>query len=595
MRKILYIFCTVALLASCGTIGRHAGRKNQLQTEEKDPLTYEQRRKYDLFFLEAVRMKEKGDYDAAFELYQHCLDIYPTSAVTLYEISRFYMALGQETKGVEALAKAVELDQDNFWYKEQLANYYQNKHEWLKAISVYESMSKQFPSRLEPLISLVELYEQNKDYQQVVNVLDRLEELDGKSEHISMEKFRMYIMLGNKENAFSEIENLSKEYPYDMQYKKLLGDVYLDNGKNQDAYNIYSEILKEDPNYAPALLSVATYYKKNGQDSLYRKQIDFILQNSNVESVQKMEIMRQEIIRSEQTTKDSTAIISLFEKIMEKPQPDANIPMLYSEYLIMKKMQKESVPVLNKVLEIDPENKPARLQLLSYAVSQNDREEVIRVATPGLEYNPETMEFYYYLGIAHYQNDDSDKALEVFEKAVEHTDEKVDKGLVSDFYALIGDIYNAKMMREKAYEAYDSALVYNDSNIAALNNYAYYLSVDKKRLDKAEEMSYKTVKAEPTNSTYLDTYAWILFEKGRYTEARIYIDQAMKNEQEKSHVIVEHCGDIYYKLGEKSKALEYWKEAEVLYKNAPEKDSAENKKNLRILKKKIRLKRFVAE
>ena len=41
-------------------------------------------------------------------------------------------------------------------------------------------------------------------------------------------------------------------------------------------------------------------------------------------------------------------------------------------------------------------------------------------------------------------------------------------------------------------------------------------------------MSYRTVSAEPDNASYLDTYAWILFEKGRYTEARIYIDQPLR-------------------------------------------------------------------
>ena len=115
--------------------------------------------------------------------------------------------------------------------------------------------------------------------------------------------------------------------------------------------------------------------------------------------------------------------------------------------------------------------------------------------------------------------------------------EKSDKGIASDFYAILGDLYHSKEMHAEAYAAYDSSLVYNPNNIGTLNNYAYYLSVERTNLDKAEEMSYKTVKAEPENATYLDTYAWILFEKKRYTEARIYIEQAMKNGGDSSQVI----------------------------------------------------------
>ena len=136
---------------------------------------------------------------------------------------------------------------------------------------------------------------------------------------------------------------------------------------------------------------------------------------------------------------------------------------------------------------------------------------------------------------------------------------------------------------KEAYAAYDSALVYNPSNIGALNNYAYYLSVEQRDLDKAEEMSYKTVKAEPNNSTYLDTYAWILFEKGNYAEARIYIDNAMKSDGGKSDVIVEHCGDIYFMTGDVEGALGYWKKALEM--------GSESK----TLKQKIEKKKFIAE
>lgn len=597
MRRILYLVGLVALLAACGTTGRQHGAavKGPAGVEEKDPLTYGQRRKFDYFFLEAVRMKEKGDYDAAFELYRHCLDIYPESATTLYEISQFYMALGQEEKGVDALKRAVQSDERNFWYKQTLAAYYQQKRDLPKAVAVYEDMARQFPSRLEPLISLVDLYGQAKSYAEEIKALDRLEELDGKSEQISMEKFRCYLLMGNKDQAFSEIESLSKEYPYDMRYQNILGDVYLDNGKTQEAYDTYQRILKEVPDYAPTILSLAQYYKKTGNDSLYHAQIDTILVNDNVPSDTKMELMRNMIFVSEQTTRDSTEIVSLFRRILERPQQNADLAMLCAQYLITKKMDKEAVPVLDQILSIDPENKPARLQLLVYAIRDNNLDEVIRVATPALEYNPDAMEFYYYLGLAYYQKENMDKALEVFRKGVRQVDEKSDKGIVSDFYAILGDIYNTKDMKAEAYAAYDSSLVYNPDNIGTLNNYAYYLSVERKDLDKAEEMSYRTVKAEPENATYLDTYAWILFEKKRYTEARIYIEQAMKNGGDTSQVIVEHCGDVYYMLGEKEKALEYWKKADGMDPDPGDGSTPRTEAELRRLKRKIALKKYIAE
>lgn len=597
MKPFIYlIICLASLLTACGSAGKSLRQSEASQEEkDKDPLTYEQRRKFDYFFLEALRMKQKGEYDAAFELYRHCLDINPRSAAALYEISQFYMALGQEQKGEEALKQAVRSDESNFWYKQTLAAWYQGKRDLPKAIAVYEDMTRLFPSRLEPLMALADLYNQTKSYQEVIKTLDRLEELDGKSEQISMEKFRIYLLMNNQEQAFQEIESLSKEYPYDLRYQTILGDVYLNNNHPQEAYETYRRILKEEPGYAPALISMASYYQKTGQDSLYQTQLDTILLNDNVESNMKMEIMRQLIMQSEQTTKDSTQIISLFHEILKRPQQNADLAMLCAQYMVTKRMEKESVPVLQQVLSLDPENKPARLQLLSYAIRKNDLDEVIRIASPALEYNPDAMEFYYYLGLAYYQKEDSDKALEVFQKGVRQVNEKSDKGIVSDFYAILGDIYHTKEMSAEAYAAYDSSLVYNPNNIGTLNNYAYYLSVERKNLDKAEEMSYRTVKAEPENATYLDTYAWILFEKERYTEARIYIEQAMKNGGDTSRVIVEHCGDIYYKLGETKKALEYWKKADSIEPDSEDGSTPPTEAEIKRLKRKIALKKYIAE
>ena len=592
MRKLIYIVSVGVLmtLAACGTAGKQA-RKKQAEPEQVS-LSLEERRKFDYFFLEAVRMKENGQYDAAYELYKHCLDINPASGAALYEISQFYMYLGQEAKGEEALKQAIRSDKSNFWYKQTLASYYEQKRNMPKAISVYENMAEQFPSRLEPLMSLVDLYNRTKSYQNVITVLNRLEELDGKSEQISMEKFRMYLLMGKQDSAFIEIENLSKEYPYDLRYQNILGDVYLNNGKYPEALATYQHILKEEPHYAPAVLSMASYYQKTGQDSLYQLQLDTILMNDNVLSDTKMELMRQNILQSEQTTKDSTQIVALFKRILARPQQNADLAMLCAQYMITKNMKEESVPVLEQVLSLDPENKPAYLQLLSYAIQDNDLDKVIQIATSALEYHPDALEFYYYCGIAHYQKEETDKALDVFTRGVRQINEKSDKQIASDFYAILGDIYHQKGRPEESYAAYDSSLVYNPDNIGTLNNYAYFLSIDKKQLDKAEEMSYRTVKAEPENKTYLDTYAWILFEKGRYTEARIYIEQALRNGGDKSRVIVEHCGDIYYMLGEKDKALAYWEKADAM-EETEEGETPPTEEEIKRLKQKIKLKKYI--
>ena len=587
--KIGWLFVTVLMLTSCGGIRSVRTAKTTAKADgaslmKETLLSAEQQRKYDYFFLEAMRMKGKNEYDAAFGLLQHCLDINPTASSALYEISQYYMFLRQVPQGQVALEQAVAFAPDNYWYSQGLVSLYQQQNELDKAAALLEKMVTRFPSKQDPLFSLLDIYSRQEKYNDVISTLNRLEKRLGKNEQLSMEKFRIYLQMKDDKKAFQEIESLVQEYPMDMRYQVILGDVYLQNGKKQEAYDAYQKVLAVEPDNPMALFSMASYYEQTGQKELYQQQLDTLLLNKKVTSDTKISVMRQVIAENEQSSaKDSTQVIALFDRMMKQDMDDPQIPMLYSQYLLSKNMEQEAVPVLEQVVDLDPTNKAARLMLVSAAVKKEDYKQIIKVCEPGIEATPDALELYYYLAIAYHQAEQGDSVLSVCNRALEHITPDTRIEVISDFYSIMGDIYHTKKQMTEAYAAYDSALVYNSSNIGALNNYAYYLSVERRDLDKAEEMSYKTVKAEPNNSTYLDTYAWILFEKGNYAEARIYIDNAMKNDGEKSDVIVEHCGDIYFMTGDAEGALKYWKKALEM--------GSESK----TLKQKIEKKKYIAE
>ena len=587
--KIGWLFVTVLMLTSCGGIRSVRTAKTTAKADgaslmKETLLSAEQQRKYDYFFLEAMRMKGKNEYDAAFGLLQHCLDINPTASSALYEISQYYMFLRQVPQGQVALEQAVAFAPDNYWYSQGLVSLYQQQNELDKAAALLEKMVTRFPSKQDPLFSLLDIYSRQEKYNDVISTLNRLEKRLGKNEQLSMEKFRIYLQMKDDKKAFQEIESLVQEYPMDMRYQVILGDVYLQNGKKQEAYDAYQKVLAVEPDNPMALFSMASYYEQTGQKELYQQQLDTLLLNKKVTSDTKISVMRQVIAENEQSSaKDSTQVIALFDRMMKQDMDDPQIPMLYSQYLLSKNMEQEAVPVLEQVVDLDPTNKAARLMLVSAAVKKEDYKQIIKVCEPGIEATPDALALYYYLAIAYHQAEQGDSVLSVCNRALEHITPDTRKEVISDFYSIMGDIYHTKKQMTEAYAAYDSALVYNPSNIGALNNYAYYLSVERRDLDKAEEMSYKTVKAEPNNSTYLDTYAWILFEKGNYAEARIYIDNAMKNDGEKSDVIVEHCGDIYFMTGDVEGALKYWKKALEM--------GSESK----TLKQKIEKKKYIAE
>ena len=141
---------------------------------------------------------------------------------------------------------------------------------------------------------------------------------------------------------------------------------------------------------------------------------------------------------------------------------------------------------------------------------------IIRVCEKCIELFPQSPEYYFYLGIGYYQKEDYQKALETYQEGLKVIP-KENIGLISNFYWQMGDIYYQIDQKEEMYKAYDEALKYNENNVFVLNNYSYFLTLDKTDLKKAERMAAQCIKLEPDNATYLDTYAWVFFMQGNYT------------------------------------------------------------------------------
>ena len=550
--------------------------------------------RYDNFFLEAIVQREKGNSDAAFDLLRHCVDIDSTRSEAYFYLAQYYGALKQKDKMLGMMKKAVDLEPDNTTYLETLANVYISQRQYAEGIEMLERLYDKSRERDEVLGMLVQLYEQQQDYDNAIRTLNRLETLEGKSERLSFAKSSLFTQKGDKKAAISEMKKLADQYPHDNNYRCLYGNTLYVNGQQKKALAIYHEILKDDPDNRNAQMAMLAHYNEQHDSAAANRLIEEILLNKQSSTEDRVTLMRQVIGDSERAGGDSTRVLQLFHRMLDLPQSDADMALFCATYMNLKKMPKDSIgAVLEKAIQIAPDNAAARLQLVSYAWQNEDRDKVIALCKEARQYNPDEMAFYYYQGIAYYQNSQLDEALDAFQNGIGVITQQSDPAIVSDFYAVMGDIMHQKGMDREAYAAYDSCLQWKDDNIACLNNYAYYLSIKGEQLDKAEQMSYRTIKAEPKNATYLDTYAWILFMQKRYSEARIYIDQTLQNDSDTSAVLLEHAGDIYYHVGDTDKALVFWQQS--LDRAVADNDKEIQGPRRQVLIRKIKLKKYLKE
>ena len=548
--------------------------------------------RYDAMFLEAICQREKGNSDAAFDLLRHCVEIDAMRSEAWFYLSQYYAGLKDKDKSLAYARQAVELEPDNATYLETLAQAYINQRDYKSATETLERLYDKNRDRDDVLGMLVQLYEQLQDYDSAIRTLSRLEMMEGKSERLSFAKSQLYTEMGDKQAAISEMKQLADQYPNDYNFRCMYANTLYRNGQQQKAVALYDEILREEPDNRMAQLAMLAYYHEQKDTLRQRQMTDRILLNKQTTLQDRITLMRQVIGESEQEGGDSTRVLQLFHRIINQPEAEADMALFCATYMNLKKMPQDSIrPVLERVLQIAPDNASARLQLVSYAWQAEDKDRVIALCKDARQYNPDEMAFYYYQGIAYYQKEQLDHALNAFQNGIDVINEQSDPEIVSDFYAVMGDILHQKGREQEAFAAYDSCLQWKEDNIGCLNNYAYYLSELNQQLDKAEQMSYRTIKAEPKNATYLDTYAWILFMQKRYSEARIYIDQTLQCDSDSAAVLLEHAGDIYYHVGEKERAVALWQQA--LDKATDQSEIKGNRK--RVLIRKIKLKKYLKE
>jgi tetratricopeptide (TPR) repeat protein len=541
--------------------------------------------RYNYFFLEAIRQQEMGNMAAAFDLLNHAKDINPDAPEVYYKLAGYYVYMKNNEQARINYEKAAALDPENSTYLEKMGQFYITQSDYTNALDAYERLYATNKAREDILQILFQLYGSQNDYKKMIEVLDRLELLVGSNEHLSLSKMQIYDQMGDKKKEEAVLMALVAEHPLELSYKVMLGNWLFQNGKKKRALQEYKAVLREEPDNPYAQLSLLDYYRDAKDLKMVDQLTENILQSKKTEKETKMALLRQVIMDNQnESGKDSLEVLKLFDKVLASPQEDADIVLMKAAYLTLRGYPKNEINmVYEQAIEIEPDNIRARLALLQNIWEDKEYDKVIEVCRPAQEYNPEEMAFYYYQGFAQYMKHDNDGALTTFRKGVSQIKPDSNPDIVSDFYAVMGDILHEKGLDKEAFESYDSCLQWKPDNFAALNNYAYYLSEKRKDLSKAEQMSYKTIKAEPNNATYLDTYAWILFQQERYQEAKIYIDQTIKNDKAPSGVVIEHAGDIYFNAGEPEKALEYWKQA------------SENGNNSAILKRKIEQKKYIVK
>ncbi len=574
--RILLVFTGILFaLTSCSTAKKTTHKKEVNKAVSQD----QQFKESDLFTQAAIK-RVTGDAMESLQLLDKALEIDPNDPAALYDKSRLVAAIARYDEAYALALKAKTLDDKNKWYKMNYANLAREMEKYDEYVKTYEELVEQYPDNLGFLTELAYAYYYTGDYEKAVNQYHKIEEQVGISEALTNQIVSLYTKLKEYDKAVAEYERLIKTDPENTHYYAVLAEYCSKNNMPDKALWAYKKIEEINPDDPFIHISLADFYRKQGDTLKSFDELKQGMRNKNLDLETKIKILVS-YYPGQLSKEQQKQALELSQILMNEYPEEPAAKTLYASLLYQNENYKEAAKIFKEIISADSTNYGVWEQLLFSEYNIKDYKNLINDSKSVIELFPNQPLPYLLQGLGYYMLKDYKNAAEILEEGKDFVGSNTD--LLSEFYSYLGEV-NYQLKNYKAcFDAYDKALIINPDNSLVLNNYAYYLSLLKQNLDKAAEMAKRAVELDPGNSNNLDTYAWVLFQQGKYDEALKIQKKALDSGGYDSGVVLEHYGDIYYKLGDIENALKYWKMAKA------------HKEHSKVLDKKIKDKKYYEE
>lgn len=376
----------------------------------------------------------------------------------------------------------------------------------------------------------------------------------------------------------SAIDNYTSATKIDSSSPGLLlklGEAYLLNNQPTEAEEIFKKAEQIDSTSITIQLGLARA-RINLRDYMGAKEIVWKLDKNNNEVKYYTAII---LILGEDTAGAKT----LFQEIdgseaigttlKTKVQKFLNAYETYSYYsegevlhlqLLLGKAFTESgeyeaaIPILFRVIEEKNNYRDAWI-VLGYAyLNSNKILDAIDSLTQARALDPEKPETLFFLGLAHFANNDIEKAIIYLEQADKfgfEPKEQIDLKL-GDLYLLQGN-YQASAIK------YEKVLEKNSSNLGIFVR-TTWLNIDKLHdYEKALSIASNALEVHPNDAMSYNLVGWSYTAKEDFQEAKKYLTRALEIQPNFDAANL-NIGWLYEKQGAKTLAKEYYKKAYLL-------------------------------
>ncbi|OQB62672.1 MAG: tetratricopeptide repeat protein [Bacteroidetes bacterium ADurb.Bin141] len=555
LKGIVIVLLAVLFIAAC-----KSGEKSITSSNTKSSrLTEEQSTKLMYFFVNANKEKILGNDSRAMELFSECLKIDPRNDASLYEISQLYANNKKYSEAINFALRASEINPNNEWYKLLLGELYQRTGRYDDAASIYEKLTAQYPNRIDYQYQWAEVLIYANKLNDAIKVYDKIETVIGLDKEITLRKEQIYLKQNKVDKAAQELENYLAKNPDSMDIYSMLYEVYSVNNMPDKALAVIERMKAVNPNEPRINLNLSDYYRNAGDKEKSFEYLKKAFANRDLDTDIKVKIISSYIPLLQRDSTMMTQCLELCKTLADTHPDEARAQAIYGDLLTMNKEYEKSADYYRNSLSLEKNNLNVWQQYIINLSELKQYSLMDSASTEAITYFPNESSLYLLNGIAKSQLDKNAEAIEILNQGIKLVVDN-DAQLVQ-FYSNLGDNYNKIKKYEDSDKAFDKALELDPKDAYVLNNYAYYLSLRKDQLEKAEKMSKTSNDLQPNQSSFLDTYGWILYQEKKYDDALIWLEKALENGGNSSGTILEHYGDVLFQKGNTDKAIEYWQKA----------------------------------
>lgn len=511
-------------------------------------------------YIDGLAAFENEDYRKALRLLKMAYLKQPEQPGINYSLADAYLQINDLTNAMYFGKQATRLNPQNKWYHLKLAEIYRADGNNEGLIEQLHSALNYYPKDTDILYELAQTYTENDSLAKANNVYDQILRIEGSSIDIHLQKLKNFNDLDMQDSAIVELQKIRTLDPNNLATLHVLSNYYLQMNRLGEAKEVLHNALQIDRKDPKTLTMLSDIYMKEAKWDSLGIMVGQVVSDSSISAKSKMDIVQYLYSKyndNPNNAKLRDATGRVLQKYMEREPENANVQGLAADFFARTNQNELALRALEKTTKLMPTNDSAWHQRLQLLLVEGKVQEAITVGKQAAQEIPQDPIILYFLGSAYLSNHDNQQALDNFKEAATLP---ARKPLKASIYSGIGSAYAAIRKWDQAFKNYEHSLKYNPDNPGVLNNYAYYLSVQNRDLEKAEKMAQRAIELDPQNPSYLDTVGWIYYQMGKYKEAQKYIQQSLDTGNASAEVM-EHMGDVMDKLHNSEQAKYWWRKA----------------------------------